>query len=77
MAIIPTTQKQLRMALLLNWRDRGYSRPRYGLVDDEELLRVGRSTFLSTDGQQLFARRDDLLLLQNVTSDVAVITQPA
>ena len=55
------------MALLLNWRNRGYSRPHYGLVNDEELLRTGRSTFLSADGKQISVRRGDLLLLEHVT----------
>ena len=57
-------QQPMRMALLLAWRSKGYTRPHYGLVDDEELLRTGRAIFLSTDGQQLAATRHDLLLLQ-------------
>ena len=70
----PAVQKQLRVALLLNWRSKGYSRPHYGLVDDEELLRTGKSTFLSTDGKQLVATRADLLLLQQAANSVAVAT---
>jgi hypothetical protein len=61
--------KPLRMALLLSWRDKGFTRPRYGLVDDEELLRTGRSSFLCTDGQSLLATRNDLLLLQEATDE--------
>lgn len=66
-----TPQKPMRVALLLQWRDRGYLRPPYGLVDDEELLRTGRSTFLGTDGRTLLAHRDDLLLLLQAASDTA------
>jgi len=77
MRIAQAIQKELRMALLLNWRNRGYSRPHYGLVDDEELLRTGRSTFLSADGKQMSARRDDLLLLEHVTSTGAVARSKA
>jgi hypothetical protein len=62
--IASNAQKQLRVALLLNWRGKGYTRPHYGLVDDEELLRTGKSTFLSTDGRKLTATPADLLLLQ-------------
>lgn len=65
-----TKQKELRVALLLNWRSKGYARPHYGLVNDEELLRTGTSTFLSADGRQLAATRADLLLLQHVENDV-------
>jgi hypothetical protein len=64
----------LRMALLLNWRNKGYARPHYGLVDDEELLRTGKSLFLSTDGQRLPATRDDLLLLHLVADKAAPIS---
>jgi hypothetical protein len=71
----PTIQKPLRMALLLNWRNTGYSRPHYGLVDDEELLRTGKSTFLGTDGRALRASRDDLLLLQQVTGSAVTTPQ--
>ena len=74
MKTTPAVQKQLRVALLLNWRSKGYSRPHYGLVDDEELLRTGKSTFLSTDGKQLSATRADLLLLQQAANSVAVAT---
>lgn len=77
MSIAQKIQKELRMALLLNWRNRGYSRPHYGLVDDEELLRTGRSTFLSADGKQMSARRDDLLLLEHVTSSGPVMQSQA
>lgn len=69
MTTASTAQKQLRVALLLNWRGKGYSRPHYGLVDDEELLRKGETTFLSTDGRQLTATPTELLLLQDVVSD--------
>ncbi len=65
----PATQTVLRMALLLNWRERGYARPHYGLVNDEELLRTGTAMFLTADGKQVMARRKDLLLLQHGTSD--------
>jgi hypothetical protein len=58
--------KPMRMALLLNGRDKGYARPKYGLVDDEILLRKGVATFLATDGQHLEAQRDDLVLLGDV-----------
>ncbi|MBL8513716.1 MAG: hypothetical protein JNJ55_06965 [Betaproteobacteria bacterium] len=57
-------QKPLRMALLLDWRGRGYAKPKYGLIDDELLLRKGVAPFLATDGQQLLARKDDLVLLE-------------
>ena len=67
----PTVQKELRVALLLNWRGKGCSRPYYGLVDDEELLRTGKSIFLSTDGRQLLATCADLLLLQHFAGDFA------
>ena len=70
-----TTQKPLRMALLLAWRSYGYARPRYGLVDDEELLRTGKSTFLCTDGRALPATRNDLLLLHPVSDDVSAMQQ--
>lgn len=70
MTIAQTIQPQRRVALLLNWRCYGYARPHYGLVDDEELLRTGRATFLSTDGRQHFATSADLLLLQQSASDV-------
>jgi hypothetical protein len=65
---------QRRVALLLNWRSKGYARPHYGLVDDEELLRTGKSIFLSTDGRLLSATRDDLLLLQAAAN--AVVAAP-
>ena len=65
----------MRMALLLAWRSKGYSRPHYGLVDDEELLRTGTATFLSTDGQLLPATLQDLLLLQPATPDVQIGAQ--
>ena len=61
----------MRVALLLAWRSKGFARPRYGLVDDEELLRTGRSAFLTTDGQRLSATPHDLLLLQPAASDAA------
>ena len=64
-----TMQKPLRVALLLAWRDKGFSRPRYGQVDDEELLRTGRSNFLCTDGRTLLVTRNDLLLLQRASDD--------
>ena len=67
----------MRVALLLQWRNRGYSRPSYGLVDDEELLRTGRAIFLGTDGQQLPTTRDDLLLLQLATDEVVATSSPA
>lgn len=67
----------MRVALLLAWRSKGFTRPRYGLVDDEELLRTGRSTFLSTDGQRLSTTLQDLLLLQPAASDVVVHAAPA
>jgi hypothetical protein len=60
----------MRMALLLAWRSKGYSRPHYGLVDDEKLLRTGTADFLSTDGQLLPATLHDLLLLQPAGPDV-------
>ena len=63
-------QKPMRVALLLAWRSKGFTRPRYGLVDDEELLRTGRSIFLSADGLRLSATLQDLLLLQPAASDV-------
>lgn len=69
-----TNHPQRRVALLLNWRSKGYARPHYGLVDDEELLRTGRAIFLSTDGRLLSATRDDLLLLQEAVG--AVVDSP-
>lgn len=77
MTMTPTIQKELRVALLLSWRGKGYSRPHYGLVDDEELLRTGKSTFLSTDGRQLPATRADLLLLQYVAGEVVDVCPTA
>lgn len=77
MTTTPALQKQLRVALLLNWRSKGYSRPHYGLVDDEELSRTGKSTFLSTDGKQLSATRADLLLLQQAANNVVTATPRA
>ena len=68
--ISPRIQKELRVALLLNWRSKGCGRPHYGLIDDEELLRTGVTTFLSADGRQLRAGRSDLLLLQEASPDV-------
>lgn len=68
-----THQPQRRVALLLNWRSKGYARPHYGLVDDEELLRTGRSIFLSADGQRLSATRNDLLLLEQGPGEVAAV----
>lgn len=70
MTFAQTIPKQRRVALLLNWRSKGYARPHYGLVDDEELLRTGKSTFLGTDGQRLSATRNDLLLLEQGPSEV-------
>ena len=72
MTIQTSIRKPMRVALLLQWRSRGYSRPSYGLVDDEELLRTGQSIFLGTDGRELPATRDDLLLLQQATDEVVV-----
>ncbi len=72
-----TITKPMRVALLLAWRSKGFTRPRYGLVDDEELLRTGRSTFLSTDGQQLSTTLQELLLLQPASSDAVVHAAPA
>ena len=72
-----TVQKELRVALLLNWRDKGCSRPYYGLVDDEELSRTGKSIFLSTDGRRLPVMRADLLLLQHVAGDGSVAPSAA
>jgi len=63
------TTRPMRMALLLAWRSKGFTRPRYGLVDDEELLRTGRSSFLMTDGERLHATPQDLLLLHSAESD--------
>lgn len=73
MTIAQTVPKQQRVALLLNWRSNGYARPHYGLVDDEELLRTGKSIFLSADGQRLPATRNDLLLLEQGPSEVAAV----
>lgn len=54
----------LKIALLLAWRSKGFSRPRYGLVNEEELQRTGRSTFHTPDGHQLRTTVKELLLLQ-------------
>ena len=70
MTLAQTHHPQRRVALLLNWRNKGFARPHYGLVDDEELLRTGKSIFLSTDGRLLSATRDDLLLLQDAVGAV-------
>ncbi len=72
MTVNSPVRKPMRMALLLNWRSKGYFRPHYGLVDDEELLRTGISTFLSTDGRHLPATSHELLLLQEATPDTPV-----
>jgi hypothetical protein len=58
------------MALLLHWRSRGFLRPRYGLVDDEELLRVGSTALVCGDGQRLAVTRQELLLLEPVESQL-------
>ncbi len=50
------------------WRSRGFPRPRYGLVDDEELLRLGSATFITGDGQRLVVTRQELLMLEPVES---------
>jgi hypothetical protein len=71
MANTPTMNKPLRMALMVAWRSKGLSRPRYGLVDDEELMRTGKANFLCTDGQQMPATLHDLLLLPPAALDVA------
>ncbi len=76
MSIKPPTQKELRVALLLNWRNKGYGRPLYGLIDDEELLRTGASTFLCADGRQLRATPNDLLLLQDASAGVVSTSVP-
>jgi hypothetical protein len=65
------TRKPMRLALLLEWRSRGFTRPRYGLVDDDELLLTGKSIFLSTDGQSLPVIRRELLLLQPASNESA------
>jgi hypothetical protein len=63
--------KPMRMALLLDWRGKGYGMPKYGLVDDEVLMRKGSAPFIATDGQRLTARRDDLLLLEAASTPAA------
>lgn len=63
--------KPMRMALLLDWRGKGYAMPKYGLVDDELLLRKGSAPFITTDGQRLIARRNDLVLLEAVSAPAA------
>lgn len=68
MTTAQSIQPQRRMALLLNWRNNGFARPHYGLVDDEELLRTGRALFLSTDGRLLPVTRNDLLLLHDTVA---------
>jgi len=60
--------KPMRMALLLPWRSRGFQRPRYGLVDDEELLLRGSALFVTCDGHHLRATRQELLLLEHAAS---------
>jgi hypothetical protein len=65
------SRKPMRMALLLNWRGKGYARPKYGLVDDELLLRKGSAPFIATDGQRLTALRSDLVLLKPVPAPAA------
>lgn len=60
----------MRMALLLHWRSLGYLRPRYGLVDDEELFRVGTAALVCGDGEKLAVTRQELLLLEPVQSHV-------
>lgn len=76
MIVTQPVQKELRMALLLNWRNKGYARPHYGLIDDEELLRTGKSIFLSTDGRQLTATLADLMLLPNAVGKVGFAPSP-
>lgn len=58
--------KPMRMALFLPWRSRGFQRPHYGLVDDEELLLRGSALFVTCDGHHLRATRQELLLLEQV-----------
>ena len=64
-----TERKAMRMAFLLDWRNKGFSRPRYGLIDDEELLRVGTTMLLMTNGERVVTRRQELLLLEHVTEE--------
>jgi len=58
--------KPMKMALLLAWRHRGFMRPRYGLVDNDELLQRGSTTFITCDGHRLQATRQELLLIDAV-----------
>ena len=55
--------KPMKMALLLPWRNRGFVRPRYGLVDGDELLQRGATTFITCDGHRLRATQQELLLI--------------
>jgi hypothetical protein len=61
----------MKMALLFERCDDDTSRPRYGLIDDEELLRHGRSIFLCTDGRRLIAGSNDVVLLQLKHAEMA------
>jgi hypothetical protein len=70
---ISSMQKPRRMALLIQWRDKGYTRPCYGIVDDDELFLTGSSTFLGTDGKQLIATPNDLLLLDMAAVPLEVV----
>jgi hypothetical protein len=58
--------KPMKMALLLPWRNRGFLRPRYGLVDDDELSQRGSTMFITCDGLRLRATRQELMLIDAV-----------
>lgn len=61
----------LRKALLLNWHGNGCSRPRYGRVDDAQLILHGRATFICDDGQSIAAERLDVVLLDDAGSRIS------
>ena len=62
-------RKAMRMAFLLDWRNKGFSRPRYGLIDDEELLRTGTTMLYMTNGERVVTRRQEILLLEHVKEE--------
>ena len=64
-----TERKAMRMAFLLDSRNKEFSRPRYGLIDDEELLRVGTTMLYMTNGERVVTRRQEILLLEHVTDE--------
>jgi hypothetical protein len=69
-----TDTRPTRIALLLQWREHGFNCPRYGLIDEEQLLLEGETRFLASDGRSCQVSRHDILLLEHVPADRVVAT---